>query len=140
MELVKKLNVTSFLLAFRRFASRRGLPATLISDNAKTFKAASNEIMKIKRSTEVLDHLSKNGVTWSFIVEKAAWWGGFWERMIQTVKHTLRKVIGRLCLNFEELRTLLVVVECVVNARPIIYLEDDQDGISYALSPAHLIY
>ena len=37
LELLRSLTVESFLLAFRRFASRRGLPATLISDNAKTW-------------------------------------------------------------------------------------------------------
>ena len=38
LELTLKLDVNSFLLAFRRFIARRGLPATLISDNATTFK------------------------------------------------------------------------------------------------------
>ena len=37
LELVRDLGVESFLLCFRRFVGRRGLPATLISDNAKTF-------------------------------------------------------------------------------------------------------
>lgn len=44
LELVLSLTVQSFLLAFRRFASRRGLPATLISDNAKTFKGSSRVV------------------------------------------------------------------------------------------------
>ena len=37
LELTRGLSTEAFLLAFRRFASRRGLPATLNSDNAKTF-------------------------------------------------------------------------------------------------------
>ena len=37
LELTPTLNVPSFLLAFRKFAGRRGLPHTMISDNAKTF-------------------------------------------------------------------------------------------------------
>ena len=36
LELCNDLSVSSFLLLFCRFASRRGLPVTLISDNAKT--------------------------------------------------------------------------------------------------------
>ena len=81
----------AFLLAFRRFTSRRGLPATLLSDNAKTFKSASKEVVKITRAQEVLHYLANNSVTWKFIVEKAPWWGGFWEHLVQTVKRQLRK-------------------------------------------------
>ena len=35
LELTYNLSLDSFFLAFRRFTSRHGLPATLISDNAK---------------------------------------------------------------------------------------------------------
>ena len=37
LELTSDLSVSSFLLLFCRFVSRRGLPVTLISDNTKTF-------------------------------------------------------------------------------------------------------
>ena len=43
LELTRNLTVDSFLLAF---TSRRGLPATLITDNAKTFRGASKEFVK----------------------------------------------------------------------------------------------
>ena len=53
--LTRNLTVDSFLLAFRTFTSRRGLPATLVTDNAKTFRGASRERVKILRSKEVLE-------------------------------------------------------------------------------------
>lgn len=139
LELVRSLTVESFLLAFRRFTSRRGLPATLISDNAKTFKGSSKEVQKIARSKEVMRYLSNNGIVWKFIIEKAPWWGGFWERLIQSVKRCLKKCIGRTTLNYDELHTLLIEVESVVNSRPLTYVEDDQDGVTYTLCPSHLI-
>ena len=52
LELVDSLSVPAFLQAFRRFAARRGLPARLISDNARTFKSAAREVKSIGRSTE----------------------------------------------------------------------------------------
>lgn len=47
LELVKDLGVETFLLVFRRFAGRRGLPAMLISDNAKAFQSSSKEVSKM---------------------------------------------------------------------------------------------
>ena len=140
LELTLALTVDSFLLAFRRFVARRGLPSTIWSDNAKTFKAASKEIQRIVRSPEVAKYLSTNRVTWKFIVERAPWWGGFWERMVCSVKRCLRKTIGRSSLSHDELNTLLIEVESILNSRPLTYVFDDSEGISYTLSPSHLIY
>ena len=47
LELTLKLDVSSFPLPFQRFVARRGLPATLISNNATTFKSAAKEIKDI---------------------------------------------------------------------------------------------
>ena len=77
LELAPDLSVSSFLLLFHRFVSRRGLPVILISDNAKTFKGSAKEILKIARSKEVIQFLGDRRVTWKFIAEKAPWWGGF---------------------------------------------------------------
>ena len=140
LELIAGLNVETFLLAFRRFISRRGLPATLMSDNAKTFKSASKDIRSITRSTEVIRYLTNQRTSWRFIVSRAPWWGGFWERMVRSVKRCLRKVIGKATLKCEELNTLLVEAESIINCRPLTYVYNDQEGISFALTPSHLIY
>ena len=140
LELARDLSVSTFLRLFRRFVSRRGLPTTLISDNAKTFKASSQIIAKIARSSEVIHFFNNHRITWKFIVERAPWWGGFWERLIRSVKRCLKRSIGQANLSFDELHTVIVEIEAILNARPITYLYDDQDGISTALSPSHLLY
>ncbi len=140
LELTPSLSVPAFLRAFRRYASRRGLPALLISDNAKTFRASCAEIRKLCRAEEVLRYLTDNQITWQFIVEKAPWWGGFWERLIRSVKRPLRRVIGRANLTYDELQTLVVEIEGLINARPITYMYDDTESISFPLSPSHLVY
>ena len=126
--------------AFRRFAARRGLPTKLLSDNAKTFKCAAKEVKKITRSTEVQRYLVNKGVTWDFIIEKAPWQGGIWERMVRSMKRCLKKTVGRASLSFEEMRTLLIEIEATLNNRPLTYVYDDEQGISYPLTPSALIY
>ena len=118
----------TFLQAFRWFTSRRGLPATIYSDNAKTFKSASSDVKKTVRSLEVKTYMVNHQVEWKYIVEKAPWWGGFWERMVGITKRCLRKTIGRSKLTFEELRTVIVEIEGTVNNRPLTYLYDDMEG------------
>ena len=139
LELTQGLSVQSFLMVFRRFASRRGLPSMLISDNAKTFRSASKEIQALSRSQDVLGHLANNRVTWTFIMERAPWWGGFWERLIKLIKRCLKKIVGRSTLTLEELNTVLIEIEAVINARPITYVYDDEESVSYPLTPSQLI-
>ena len=66
--------------------------------------------------------------------------GGFYERLIQSVKRCLRKSLGRTILNFDQMNTLLVEIEGILNSRPLTYVEDDTGGVGYTLSPSHLIY
>ena len=140
LELVDSLSVPSFLLAFRRFVARRGLPARILTDNAKTFKCAAKEVKNLLRSTNVQRELATSGVAWDYIIERAPWHGGFWGRMVQCMKRCLKKSLGRTSLDFEALRTLLVEIETTINNRPITYVYDDEEGISYPLTPSQLIY
>ena len=73
LEIVEDCSAEQFLLAFRRFVGRRGLPRLLLSDNAKNFKTSAKLITKIGRTTKVQEHTGNVGVEWKFIVEKAPW-------------------------------------------------------------------
>ena len=50
LEVVSDLTVETFLLAFRRFSSRKSLPHTMISDNASTFLAAAKDLQRLFES------------------------------------------------------------------------------------------
>ena len=109
----------------------------MMSDNAKTFKASAVEVQKVVHSQEIHEYLTNKKVIWKFIVEKAPWWGGYWERLVGMVERCLRKTVGRSTLTVEELTTMIVGIESTLNNRPLTFL---YDGISRALTPTDLIY
>jgi hypothetical protein len=125
LDLVPELSSQAFLRSFRRFVARRGIPARVLSDNAKTFK-----------SMDVDEYIRSIGVVWSYNIEGAPWWGGCFERMVKSVKRCLKKVIGSAKLTYEELLTILIEVECVLNSRPLTYVYDDA---TEPLTPSHLV-
>ena len=59
---------------------------------------------------------------------------------MRSVKRCLKKAIGLASLSFGELHTLLVEIEATLNNRPMTFVYDDEQSISYALTPSHLIY
>ncbi|XP_055932974.1 uncharacterized protein LOC129962996 [Argiope bruennichi] len=141
LELVGDLTTDTFLLAFRRFISRRGLCSIVVSDNARIFKRAELEIKliwNVLNHADVKNFYSANGINWKYIVERTAWWGGFYERMVWTVKTALRKTLGKSCLTVEQSLIVLTEIEGMINSRPITYVGSDTEE-PIALTPAHFL-
>ena len=126
LELVPNLEGPTFIRAMRRFIGRRGFPKLLVSDNAKTF---TSNVLK--------SFLMKHKIEKDFILAAAPWWGGFYERLVRSVKGPLRKTLGKARLTYEEMETILIEVECVVNSRPLTYMEED--NVTEPLTPSHLL-
>ena len=138
LDLVPDMTTEAFLRNFQRFCARRGVPSLVISDNAKTLKSASRKLSSLFECPDVMNHFTSSKIKWSFILEKAPWWGGFYERMIKSVKRCLRKALGNARLTYEELLTELVEVEAILNSRPLTYTstEDCEEPIT----PSHLMF
>ena len=123
-ELVPDLQATTFIRCMTRVFSRRGFPRVVMSDNATTFQSNSTRAFAIRYD-----------ITWKFILERSPRWGGFWERLIGLLKRLLKKTMRAATLTYEELETVLVQVEGVMNSRPLTYVGDD---IAESLTPMHL--
>ena len=137
LDIVPDMTAESFIRCFRRFTARRGFPLRMVSDNAKTFKAAARAIAAVVKSSTISDHLSNVGTKWTFNLERAPWWGGLFERMIQTMKRCLKKVIGNAKLTYDELLTSITEVEMTLNSRPLTYVSSED--LEEPLTPSHLI-
>ncbi|GFW56335.1 integrase catalytic domain-containing protein [Trichonephila clavipes] len=139
LELVGSMTTDTFLPAFRRFVARRGLYSMVISDNARTFKRAELELQqmwKVLNHADVKNFYSAHSIKWNCIVERAAWWGGLYERMMRSVKVALQKTLGRSSLTTEQLLAVLNEIEGMIISRPITYVGSETEE-SIPLTPAH---
>ena len=127
LDLVPDIGSTSFIRSFRRMIARRGCPNNVISDNGSNFV-----------STETQTFVTSLGVEWDLNIPLAPWHGGFFERLVKSAKELLRKELLHTRLTFEEMQTVLVEVEQILNNRPLTYAYPND--LECCLTPNHLLY
>ncbi|XP_054706953.1 uncharacterized protein LOC129216761 [Uloborus diversus] len=133
-ELVSDISTQSFLLALRRFIARRGRVTTIYSDNGKNFVGLNNELQNIDWSV-IISHSDLKKISWHFNPPTAAWWGGWWERVVRMLKELLRRNVGKACLQYDELHTVVCECEALLNSRPLTYLSEDPSDL-VAITPS----
>ena len=89
------MGTSNFIDKLNEFIAARTRPRKIISDNAQTFKAASEFINKLGRSEELHDYLSDQGIIWEFILVKSPWRGSFYERLHRDLKNILYQKLRR---------------------------------------------
>jgi len=137
LKVVGDLTVETFLLAFKRFSSRKSPPRKMISDNASTYLAATEAIQELLRLQTLKGALECQNVT--CIPKQAPWYGGFWERMIGLTKQAVKKTLGRAHFSQEQLETIIVEVETMLNDRSLTYVSSDLADPE-PLTPSYLLY
>ena len=137
LDVVPDLNAGTFIRSFKRFIGRRGIPRLVVTDNAKTFKSASRTLSTVFKLPAVQKFLLDHRITWRFNLERAPWWGGFFERLIRCVKRCLKKILRNARLTYEELLTVVVDIECVLNSRPLTFVHSED--MEEPLTPSHLM-
>ena len=114
----------------------------MYSDNAKTFKSASNILSHLyhnpKNRKTIQEKFQQQGIEWRFITERAPWHGGFYERMVRSIKTPLRRVLGKAKVGFREMETILTNIEAQLNSRPLTDVSADKRDPS-PLTPSHLL-
>ena len=96
VELVTSLDLNSFLLAFTRFVNLRRAVDTFYSDNASTFRAASDKLPKLLGSSEFFNSLCKLNINWVNIPPYAPSQGRSWESMVKLFKTALGRVMEQI--------------------------------------------
>ncbi|XP_057310467.1 uncharacterized protein LOC130648433 [Hydractinia symbiolongicarpus] len=139
IELARDLSTDSFILALRRYISRRGNPKTITSDKGTNFVGADRELRELVTNlneTKLRKELTKNSIKWKFNPPFSPWMNGAMESMVKITKRALKATVRDRVFTEEELRTFLTEVEATINSRPLTSISSDADDYQ-ALTPNH---
>lgn len=127
LDLLGSLDVDAFLLALRRFISRRGKPFEIWADRGTNFRAGDRELSKCFQAMEpkLQEHLATQQISFNFNPPGAPHFGGVWEREIRSVKNALRVILGKQTTSEVVLQTVLIEVEGIMNSKPLGYLSSN---------------
>jgi hypothetical protein len=141
LEMAYSLDTGSFICCLDRFMNRRGVPATLHSDNGTNFVGAQLQLAKCLdnlNQSAIISHLNRKLTKWYFNPPAAPNFLGVWERMVRAAKEALAAVLGKQRLTDELLMTTLTHIENVLNSRKLTPPSKDPADPE-ALTPNYLL-
>lgn len=138
LEATRSLSTEAFIMTLRRFIARRGRVDLMLSDQGTNFHGTKNLLNSLDWE-EVQRQSTIRRISWKMNAPSAAWWGGFWERLIRILKDLLKRIIGNAILTYDELQTILCDCEATMNSRPLTYISDDGGEYLEPLTPAHFV-
>lgn len=99
-----------------------------MSDNGTNFVGTAN-LLKAINKEEFKKACDVEKISWEIIPPAAPWWGGFWERMVRSVKEPLRRMLGNSIVTNDQLKAVLMEVVSVVNDRPLTTVTEDPNDL-----------
>ena len=141
-ELIRTIDSDCFIMAYRRFISRRGRARHFYSDPGSNFTGAAPELKaalrRLNADPNFRQYMTAEGIEFHFNPPKASHMGGAWESLIKSAKRSLRIVLQDKIVHFDTLHTTLCEIESAMNSRPLSYVSDET-GIS-PLTPNHFLH
>ena len=119
LEIAFGLDTDSFLNAFTRFTSRRGVPKEMISDCGTNFVGAVSELKELVSKLDqnkIQQDTAYRGVKWNFNPPGAPHFGGIHEAMIKSAKKAIYGVLGTSDVTDEELITAVAGIESLLKS------------------------
>ncbi len=98
-------------------------PKTIFSDNTAQFRVIEESQpsfwTSIPSSNPFKQHIIKHSIKWNFIHAKAPWYGGAYERLIQTIKTSVYNTMDHTPQYISIFTNTLKHTQTIVNLRPL---------------------
>ncbi|XP_062703599.1 uncharacterized protein LOC134286050 [Aedes albopictus] len=141
VEMAHSLTTDSCVMSIRRMMARRRKPDYIYSDNGTNLRGADRELKDALNQLSFGDverEVMEKGIQWVFNPPAASHMGGSWERVIRSIRTSLRVTLKERAPRQEVLETLLIEAEHLVNSRPLTYVSSDINDCE-ALTPNHFL-
>ena len=142
LEMAYGLDTDSFLNAFYRMVSRRGLPKVMISDNGTNFVGANRELKDLLKGLDrdkIVNSTANQGIKWKFNPPLAPHFGGIHESLIKSAKRAIFCILQSADITDEELLSAFVGAEGLMNSRPLTY-QSANPSDEEVLTPNHFLF
>ena len=145
LEVVHDLTTESFMNALRRFVGRRGVPRKIYSDNATNLTGGRRELSELRElllsqstTDAVKEYCNDNKIQWTTIPARSPHFGGTWEAEVKQFKHYFYRSLSDTYMKIDELQTLVIGIEAVLNSRPLTPSSSSVEDFK-ALTPGHFL-
>jgi hypothetical protein len=139
LEMAYGLDTDAFIRALLRFIARRGKPKMILSDNGTNFVGASAELSEVViDGYKVKKVLAENEIRWVFNPPYGSHFGGVFEALIKSAKKAINAILKNAEVNDEELSTIIVKAEEMLNSRPLTVQVIDGKEVD-VLTPNHFL-
>ena len=141
LEVAYGLDTDSFLNAFFRMVSWRGLPKDVLSDNGTNFVGANSELEELAGlDRETLQEKTVcHGVKWHFNPPLPPHFSGVYEVMIKAAKKAINAILSSADVTDEELLNAVVGAEGLINSHPLTYQSVNPQDPG-PLTPNHFLH
>ncbi len=143
LELCASLSSVDFRAALQRFIARRGTPGHIYCDNGSNFLGAREETRDLRDRLEsrktTITFCQTNNIVWHHSPPRAPHFGGLWEAAVRQMKLILKKNLTPHLLRYDELETLLIEAEAILNSRPITPMTQEDEHTGNILTAGHFL-